>query len=51
LADFSELEVLAGNREFEMVNALVLIGWRGTDSAVVIFSLHSNNTVETKSNG
>ena len=35
MTDFSELEVLPGNREFEMVNALVLMGWKGTDSAKV----------------
>ena len=35
MTDFSPLEALAGNREFEMVNALVLMGWKGTDSAKV----------------
>lgn len=35
MTDFSELEALAGNREFEMVNHLVLMGWKGTDSAKV----------------
>ena len=35
MTDFSALEALAGNREFEMVNALVLMGWKGTDSAKV----------------
>ena len=35
MTDFSELEALPGNREFEIVNALVLMGWKGTDSAKV----------------
>ena len=35
MTDFSELEALAGKREFEIVNALVLMGWKGTDSAKV----------------
>ena len=35
MTDFSELEAHPGNREFEMVNHLVLMGWKGTDSAKV----------------
>ena len=35
MTDFSELEAHPGNRDFERVNALVCIGWQGTDSAKV----------------
>ncbi len=35
MTDFSELEALAGNRNFERVNALVSMGWEGTESAAV----------------
>ena len=35
MTDFSELEAHPGNRDFERVNALVCMGWQGTDSAKV----------------
>jgi len=35
LADFSELEAHPGNRDFERVNALICMGWKGTESAAV----------------
>lgn len=35
MTDFSELEAHPGNRDFERVNALVCMGWEGTDSAKV----------------
>ena len=35
MADFSELEAHPGNRDFERVNALVCMGWEGSESAAV----------------
>ena len=35
MTDFSELESHPGNRDFERVNALVCMGWEGTESAAV----------------
>ena len=35
MTDFSELEAHPGNRDFERVNALVCMGWKGTESAAV----------------
>lgn len=35
MTDFSELEAHPGNRDFERVNALVCMGWEGTESAAV----------------
>ena len=35
MTDFSELEEHPANRDFERVNALVCMGWQGTDSAKV----------------